>query len=505
MKTCVFHKITVILVFVLMITAPVFCMNRQRNKVSPTENRYLSNFPAIFMDDGSFTPQLREKLYSWFKDNLGFRVNMVALTSWIKFHLLHLSPSQAVEIGKDGWYFYTNDSNMKIVSQQYPGFNERELSRICAQQKRIQEKLRRQNIDYVLVLPPSKVSIYPEKIASGNYTVCDTPVDMLADYLETHSDLKVVRLKQALLKAKNTKKELLYFKTDTHWSQYGAYIAYCEIIDKLNKWKIVDSIPAEFVFAKGTFIKGEFGGMMGNPSLISEENCPDVLIKQPHAIPVTSGVKYDAFLSALQNENIHTAGHMYHNNNKTAGHRVLMYGDSFFCGIAGWNATRYLAENFLEFYDVWDGNIQQEMIDTVKPSLVIYEITERFLNTLSEKSIAFTQNYLTDPQAEEVSQTVPARVKIGSKTNFEVTVRNSGTQTWYKADLVRAGLFINGSDSGIRADLSDDIPVKSGESVTFTFKKIVPRDTDRLFEFQMLQEGVAYFGERILAHTKVVY
>jgi hypothetical protein len=51
------------------------------------------------------------------------------------------------------------------------------------------------------------------------------------DYLEKHSTIPLLDLRKTLLAAK--KESVIYYKTDSHWNEYGACIAYGEIIKHL--------------------------------------------------------------------------------------------------------------------------------------------------------------------------------------------------------------------------------------------------------------------------------
>ena len=48
----------------------------------------------------------------------------------------------------------------------------------------MQKRLNEKGIEYVVILPTSKVSIYPEYLRIGKGKVIETPVNLVADYLE---------------------------------------------------------------------------------------------------------------------------------------------------------------------------------------------------------------------------------------------------------------------------------------------------------------------------------
>ena len=482
-----FEKIAnrILAVFLLCVfVVPVILMNHQSGKISTAENRRLADFPKIYDTSGKLNPNLQAEFSSWFGDNLGMRDDYIKLSSNIQYKVLNKSSSQKVEIGRDGWFFYTMDNNMDIAKGKYPNFGEDMLADICDQQIKISNKLKEQGIDYVLVLPASKVSIYPEYIASGDYSVTKTPSDMLADYIETHSDVKVVRLKDALLKAKDSGQ--LYFKTDTHWNEYGAYIAYCEIIRKMNEWGMIDTPPADVTFYEGKY-HGEFSAMLGDPNLLPDEDCPKSKITEPKAQKITSGERYDAFQNFITGIGLSAPCTIYENNSIDTP-KVLMFSDSLFG--AEYNVREMLAENFSEFTHFWDLVIRQNEIDYVKPDIVLYEVGERYLTSLSYQSLNFTQTPLINSSAKIESY----KFKDGG---LEVTVQNTGSSVWTRFDRVWLMLLENGVFQGHSAFLPINVSINPGEKFTFVFDDI---DVNELvankLEVTMLQEGIMYFGEK---------
>ncbi|MFN8461674.1 MAG: hypothetical protein U0X93_07900 [Anaerolineales bacterium] len=58
-------------------------------------------------------------------------------------------------------------------------------------------------------------------------------VDQVIAYLRANGKQQVIDLRPALLAAKSERQ--VYYATDTHWNDYGAYIAYSAIMNELRK------------------------------------------------------------------------------------------------------------------------------------------------------------------------------------------------------------------------------------------------------------------------------
>lgn len=107
--------------------------------------------------------------------------------------------------------------------------------------------LKEKGIDYVFALAPSKAQVYPENLPARILATKEalnrpTRYDQLVAHLKRHSPVPVVDLASSLHQAKllAEKQETLtstplYYRTDFHWTYYGAYIAYRAIIDEVNR------------------------------------------------------------------------------------------------------------------------------------------------------------------------------------------------------------------------------------------------------------------------------
>lgn len=490
-----------VVLFSLLLIIPVLNIDWIGGSVSETENRVLAGLPFSIDRTARTISTSHESIESYINDNIGFRSFFVKFYTNLKFKGLGIVTSDRNQKGRDDWYFYNDENNIELVSGAYPDFDEKTLAAICEQQMRIQEKLREQGIEYVLILSPSKVSIYPEMLTSGDYAVGKTPADQLADYLEGHSDLHVVRVKDALLKEKQESTEQIFFKTDTHWTEYGAYMAYREVITSLNRWGLVQSSPVDVRFVPSTY-SGEFSKMLGDPSLLPAEQVPKSEILHPNAVAVQDGERFQKFQEELAKENNREENRLFRNTSSD-GPDLLLFGDSMF---NYWNMPELFAEHFAHYTYVRSAAIDQGMIDAVKPQIVAYEITERFLNRLAERSDVFVRKTLDHPQAEIISLDLLARLVAKQKHSFSVTVKNTGDETWKELDLVRLGIFQNGVDCGYmgRAFIPTGESVAPGETYVFTFTDFVPTVPGTKLEFTMLQEGITYFGERSEADTEIV-
>src|SRR5690606_14126495 len=105
-----------------------------------------------------------------------------------------------------------------------------QLKKIATTQMERKEWLKLLGMDYYIFIPPMAHSIYPEFLPSTfKKTYPLTKTEQVVDYLQKHTDLKVITVNEHLLKYK--KHHLLYYKGDTHWNHYGAFYSYQYLVD----------------------------------------------------------------------------------------------------------------------------------------------------------------------------------------------------------------------------------------------------------------------------------
>jgi hypothetical protein len=97
-----------------------------------------------------------------------------------------------------------------------------------------------------------------------------------------------------------------------------------------------------------------------------------------------------------------------------------------------------------------------------------------------------------------VSQRVPSALLAGEPFTVTVTMRNTGTTTWSEAGAYHLGSQDPEDNTNFgtgRAVLDPGVTVAPGEDATFTFELTAPTVPGTYsFQWQMVQEGVEWFG-----------
>ncbi|GAB4501064.1 MAG: hypothetical protein Fur0035_06050 [Anaerolineales bacterium] len=273
-----------------------------------------------------------------------------------------------VVVGKDGWMFLSAERAM----EDYQGgtqFSPEQLAELSARLWELNNRLAARGAKLIVLIIPNKQTIYADKIPAELGPLA--PNSRLAQfYAENARSGPPVLMDVRPLLAQGRKTREVYLRTDTHWNNYGAFLAYQAILQRLKPdFPALEIRPeSDFLFRQGTPLPGDLlkntGGNL-NPEnyLVLEKNFSEqygfreLELGGDHQVTVT----WRADAPQLP--------------------RLLMFHDSF-----GFELRFLLAESFSKAtfvphfsgQQVWNLNwIEQE-----NPDVVIIEFTERYLDSL---------------------------------------------------------------------------------------------------------------------------
>lgn len=364
-------KIIFILICISFIIIPLIKTDYIGGKKSNTENRMLADgLGALFnekKDNFSVT--------KWIDDNIGFRNYMLYAKSYLNYNIMNISPVTKVAIGKDGWLFYTLENNLLIPTGKFP-LDNKSIDNITYNMYKCQQNLENMGIKFITTIAPAKTSIYPEYIKGLNKISDTTPADIIRNNIMAGTNF--VDIKSRLIDYKlKYPDDLLYYKGDTHWTGLGGYIGYLSILDKINNALKNDNISikvAEIVYKKRTGYTGDIINMLGGikpHNIAYDYNIP--YIDSPNYKKNDDGKKELIKYTKLKENNIDYFINEKSDNKKT----ILILGDSFRIAMKD-----FFAESFYKTIVLGHGIISQELINNIKPDVVLILNTERYTNAI---------------------------------------------------------------------------------------------------------------------------
>lgn len=288
-------------------------------------------------------------------NNYGLKPQMV--DSYLKFksQILNDPPLQnRVLTGKDGWYFLGNQYN-ELFNDSFGNrpFSKFELEKIKKNIKTIKEELESKGIAFYIVVPPNKHRVYSEKLP---FIIEQKPtrLEELNSYLKQEINFELLDLRDTLIASKE--KELLYYKTNTHWNDLGAFIAYHKTLNTINL-----EVPREPISNYNIDYKPiKRGDITEMINLKFKESAISLSKKTAsEIIPLKSKREYLHFKNPKRNK------------------KLIMYRDSF---SNAW--IQFFNESFGETIYFRDYKISHSFINKEKPDVIIFEIIERELSTI---------------------------------------------------------------------------------------------------------------------------
>lgn len=235
-------------------------------------------------------------------------------------------------------------------------WREEKLPRLVANYVARHRRMAERGIPFLVVFGPEASGIYPEHLPEGFKAETPTACEILAAELGKHG-VNVVCPSEAMRQAKGPVDVCL--KLDSHWSPFGAYICYLQIIDALGPSYGTARVPWQSVFYEEKIGYGDLGVQV-SPERKGYVQSVSVAIKD-----IMSGKNvYD-----LRDKNLR------HSTNPNGVGKALIYRDSFTNALAP-----FFEATFAETFLVAPAPVMLDSaVDAVDPDVVILEVAERAL------------------------------------------------------------------------------------------------------------------------------
>lgn len=329
----------------------------------PKENRLPAEWPRF-----TGLAQSREFIASvenYFNDHFGFRARLIRWNHRWKNQLFHITFSQDVLVGRDGWLFFAGERMLEHWSRQSV-WTEQDLHIWRQLLELRRDWLREHGAKYLFILAPDKHTVYPEYLPTWmEPSSKPSKIQQLAKYLKAHSDIEFIDLSQTLIDTKKIR--VNYLKTDTHWNAFGGFVAYRTLIQSLSRQLPgLEPLPLDAYEWKPTvYPPGDLAKLAGNDTCQETGGVTPIPL-QP--IPLLT-VIYDP------NESPPCRTQTCYTYNEKASGKALIFRDSF---AASWYPL--LGLHFKEVIYIWSYNWDWSLIEREKPDVVIDEMIERSFN-----------------------------------------------------------------------------------------------------------------------------
>ena len=333
-------------------------------EIDSTENRRLAIFPKI-MNENNVNYNFNKEFELWLNDRFYPREKYLNIYNKIRFGINRRADGDDAFQGQENWLFYKGENSVTNF-QNTNLFTDTELQQIKDNLIRKEKWLHKRGISYYVFIAPDKNRVYGEYypkniLKTGN----EGRAEQLYAFLRKNCKVKVVYPLEELMTAK--KDGLIYYKTDTHWNEYGALIGYKVLIKTIqeNYPDIHGMSLCDFNVEKKPRPSGDLLTMLK----LSEDKYKDVLYLTP-----TPKESYVFSHMDKGRDGVTT-------KNPQKKHKLFMLRDSFCTAMVPYLANTFASIEFIWAYGL---NLHQDEIVKNKPDIVIEEIVERNIFTLLE-------------------------------------------------------------------------------------------------------------------------
>ena len=262
-----------------------------------------------------------------------------------------------VLIGRDDWLFLQNDTN-RVIEQNNGTLKltDADIKRWLRTLEARVAILKHRNIKYYFLIAPNKESIYPEYLPD-DYIVSDNRlVYQLINACKPYN----IPLFYPIDILKSYKSEWqLYPKGNTHWNGIGGFIAYDYLMNIIKQEFDINILGWDDV----TFVDEETSLDLGNkltPPRTSIFSWGKVKLPQAQII-------YDNM--AVNSGHVQVTA-----NQDTSLPTAVVFHDSFIEFL-----LPFLMESFSKIHFFHTPHLDYDLIEQIKPDIVISEMVERFL------------------------------------------------------------------------------------------------------------------------------
>ena len=345
-----------ICIFFLLLCMPTvlnFLSVNQNNEI--TENRSLNEKPAINLSSYFDYPQ---KYNSWYNDHFPFRSKIIEISSLINFYLFHRDDTSNTIVGNNNWLFYT-DNNYKGINK----LTDIDFEIWKNKLENFQAICDQNNAVFAFVIGPDKEQVYEEKFPDYIKKIDEYSMgESLYNYLKSNTNIKVFYPKNLFIAKKDS--QPMYFQTDTHWNECGAYYSIEEVL-KNTGFLLSESQP---VLENKSNHGGDLAGLLNLQNYLHEFNHCMIVNNDDISYSITApNKKWNySITDSSQKENV-----------------LMIIGDSFFGNQV--ISIPIFAQNFnkVYYFHLSESMLPEEftnMFFELKPDLLIFETVERNIN-----------------------------------------------------------------------------------------------------------------------------
>jgi alginate O-acetyltransferase complex protein AlgJ len=286
--------------------------------------------------------------------------------------------------GQDRWLFLIGGSNSigALYDRNAPLLDDAKLRQWVKLIEGRARRLERMRIEYVHISIPEKLTLYDNKFHDP--PIVDwrlSPSMRLREMMQRSPYARVwLDLVDPFRAARDDIQ--LYYRTDTHWTPEGCFLAYkllCEKIGIAPELTLLARPRREVESVLDLGLKME--------PLVYEQLTLYDFTKDSQKTYRNVIAQYLDTVTA--NALVHVGSHIrYKNSNPSAANKkILIFGDSYASQRPD-GLTAMLAETAREVEFIWSSNLDWAYIKRARPDIVVYDLVERFMTVVANDRLS---------------------------------------------------------------------------------------------------------------------
>lgn len=386
-----FDKLYIICFLGCIFMMPILTLFKYRTTsaefIAKNEKRKLQSFKNFSLKKAQIK-QFFEAIEPALGDRLSFRQDLLKFDAFLNFGLGMREYNTDVIVGKDGWLFY-RPKHLRNTRHGYKNLRDTlKLNHWNQYFNKIDRYLAKRGVVFKVIIIPDKNTLYSEYLPDHLQT---TKVSIL-DNLLLKQKTTMVNIKKAMTQSKIAyPQRMLYSKTDTHWNLYGAYIGYEEIMRTMSENFQQNQIRLNY---ESFCLK-----KMAIKDLVKLINGQNYFDGYHYEIIDRSAFIGDYLVSYQRPEEIEVVAASRNTDlfrdaetfNDTKMGKVLYIGDSFAGALSVYLNNTFQEVIYRHYVNSRETNID-DLVETYKPDIVLFEMVERILSQPTPVFIKLTDS-----------------------------------------------------------------------------------------------------------------
>ena len=321
--------IVFVCVFFFLLLVPASKISREEKSVQ--ENRRLAAYVPLFSDQG-LNNRFGQDFEAWFNDRFNYREAVISFYSGLEMLLnSRINNKVAFFNKKTHWLFNNEQLKIRKLSRQTEDRVLRELSAAG-------RFFRGQGIKTYMLMVPGKIDIYA-KAAEPYYKVRGIQNEGTIKRMMSELPFPVVYPLAEL--QEGAKENFVFFKTEHHWTEWGAYLGYRKLMQTIAK-----DFPAAGAVGEDAydiFYKRRVRGDWDREDFTLGQTFVQMNVKYPEDKLLDVEYKYYNPKKVLAEDVNDTEMTKHYHNPDGNGLRVMLIGTSM-----SENLLQFLPQNFSE-------------------------------------------------------------------------------------------------------------------------------------------------------------